>query len=244
MSKIRHLPVATTASRPLRTGQRVGEHWHDEHQLIYASSGVLTVATEHGVWVAPPSRALWIPAGTRHEPRPYGTTVLVTAGLTANPLRLSRPAVLAVTPLLRELLITYASTPAGPGLRRRRLLAVLLDQLTPTDARPLHLPPPRDPRLIAVGGLLDAGDHRPMAQLAAATGTSARTLARLCRAELGMTFPQWRTQLRLHHALRLLATGLPVTTVAHRCGWATPSAFIDVFRRTLGYTPGRRQGPG
>ena len=54
-----------------------------------------------------------------------------------------------------------------------------------------------------------------------------------------MTFPRWRTQLRLHLALRLLAEGLPVTTVGHRCGWSTTSAFVDVFRRALGHTPGR-----
>ncbi|WP_242001980.1 hypothetical protein [Kribbella steppae] len=34
-----------------------------------------------------------------------------------------------------------------------------------------------------------------------------------------MTFPQWRTQLRLHTALRLLAGGDSVTRVAHQCGW-------------------------
>ncbi|MET8338388.1 helix-turn-helix domain-containing protein [Streptosporangium canum] len=67
---------------------------------------------------------------------------------------------------------------------------------------------------------------------------SDRTLTRLCRAELGMSFPQWRTQLRLHHALRLLAEGTPVTAVAHQCGWASSSAFIDVFRRAFGHTPG------
>ena len=53
-----------------------------------------------------------------------------------------------------------------------------------------------------------------------------------------MSFPQWRTQLRLYHALRLLAEGQPVTVVAQRCGFATASAFIDVFRRSLGHTPG------
>lgn len=53
-----------------------------------------------------------------------------------------------------------------------------------------------------------------------------------------MTFPQWRTQLRLHQALRLLAVGTPVTAVAHRCGWSSASAFIDVFRRAFGHTPG------
>lgn len=53
-----------------------------------------------------------------------------------------------------------------------------------------------------------------------------------------MTFPQWRTQLRLHHALVLPAGRTPVTAVAHLCGWSSASAFIDVFRRAFGHTPG------
>jgi len=44
--------------------------------------------------------------------------------------------------------------------------------------------------------------------------------------------------MRLYHALRLLAEQTPVTTVAHRCGWSSTSAFIDVFRQEFGYTPG------
>lgn len=85
----------------------------------------------------------------------------------------------------------------------------------------------------------DPADGRTLARLGAAVGAGERTLSRLFRAELHMTFPQWRTQLRLHHALILLAENTPVTTVAHRCGWASASAFIDVFRRTFGHTPGR-----
>jgi AraC-like DNA-binding protein len=242
MSKISQLRPATTASRPLRAGQGVEEHWHEEHQLVYASSGVLTVTTERGVWVAPPTRALWVPARVRHAPRASGTTVLVTVGLAANPLRLARPSALAVTPLLRELLVVYASGAAEPSPDRNRLFGVLLDQLRPAAGeRSLHLPTPRDPRLAELGRILaaDPADPRPVPRLAAAVGTSPRTLARLCRAELGLTFPQWRTQIRLHHALHLLASGLSVTEVAHRCGWSTASAFIDVFRRTLGHTPGR-----
>lgn len=71
-----------------------------------------------------------------------------------------------------------------------------------------------------------------------ATGVSERTLSRLFRSEFGVTFPQWRTQSRLHHALRMLADDAPVTRVAHHCGWSSTSAFIDVFRRSFGYTPG------
>jgi AraC-like DNA-binding protein len=118
---------------------------------------------------------------------------------------------------------------------------VLLDQLRAAPQHGLHLPAERDPRLTAVCDLLrhDPADHRSLAQLGAATGVSHRTLTRLFGQEMGMTFPQWRTQLRLHLALRLLAEGLPVTTVGHRCGWSTTSAFIDVFRRAIGHTPGR-----
>ena len=73
-------------------------------------------------------------------------------------------------------------------------------------------------RLAAVCDLLlrDPADRRSLAQLGAAAGVSQRTLTRLFAQEMGMTFPQWRTQLRLHLALRLLAEGLPVTTVGHR----------------------------
>lgn len=52
------------------------------------------------------------------------------------------------------------------------------------------------------------------------------------------TLPMLTGVLRVRR-LRLLAEGLPVTTVGHRCGWSTTSAFVDVFRRALGHTPGR-----
>lgn len=263
MPSIRHTPRATTGLLPLRAGAEVDAHRHDEHQIVYAGHGVLSVTTDAGSWVAPATRALWIPAGTVHEHRAYGDTDLHLVGLPVadNPLRLDRPAVLEVTPLLRELIIEYTrkadptdpadpadpihppelpAPPDGRSAERSRLRAVLLDQLRRSTQQPVHVPAARDPRLVAVCAILraDPADPRTLARLGAATGVSDRTLTRLCRTELGMSFPQWRTQLRLHHALCLLADGTPVTVVAHRCGWASSSAFIDVFRRAFGHTPG------
>ncbi|MFI7634644.1 AraC family transcriptional regulator [Nonomuraea sp. NPDC049400] len=273
MPQIRHLSEAPTGRRPLAPGAGIDAHRHDTHQIVYACRGVLSVTTGAGTWVAPANRAIWIPAGTVHEHRAHGDTDLRLVGLTGNPLGLDRPAVLAVGPLLRELIIAYTADagrdprstvpphPAdarggdhaagarrggersggGDGGERERLWAVLLDQLRRAPEQPLHLPTAQDPRLAAVCAILhrDPADGRTLAQLAGQVGTSDRTLARLCRRELGMSFPQWRTQLRLHRALLLLADGVPVTTVAHRCGWASASAFIDVFRRAFGYTPGK-----
>ncbi|MFG1701893.1 AraC family transcriptional regulator [Nonomuraea sp. M3C6] len=250
MTEIRHLPEAPTGRRPLAPGSGIDAHRHDTHQIVYACRGVLSVTTGSGTWVAPANRAIWVPAGTVHEHRAHGDTDLRLIGLTGNPLGLDRPAVLAVGPLLRELIIAYtddaeSGDPAQGDAKYRgergRLLAVLLDQLKHAPEQPFHLPTADDPRLAAVCAILhrDPADPRTLTQLAAQAGTSDRTLARLCRRELGMSFPQWRTQLRLHHALLLLADGVPVTAVAHRCGWASASAFIDVFRRAFGYTPGQ-----
>ncbi|MER6998607.1 helix-turn-helix transcriptional regulator [Streptomyces sp. NPDC000410] len=242
MPEIRHAPHATTGLRPLPAGTGIDAHRHDEHQIVYAGRGMLSVTTDAGSWIAPATRAIWIPAGTVHEHRAYGDTDLHLVGLPVrdNPLGLDRPAVIGVGPLLRELIIAYTEHPADLTAERRRLRAVLLDQLRHSAEQPVHVPAAKDPRLVAVCAVLreNPADNRTLAQLGAVAGVSDRTLTRLCRAELGMTFPQWRTQLRLHHALRLLAEDTPVTVVAHRCGWASSSAFIDVFRRSFGRTPG------
>ena len=215
---------------------------------MYASRGVLAVATDAGSWVAPATRAIWVPAGSVHEHRAYGATSLHTIGLpaSANPLRLHTPAVLCVGPLLRELIIAYTRDPADSSARRERLRLVILDELRDARQEAVHLPTPRDSRLAAVCRLLELNpaDQRSLARLGAEVGVSQRTLTRLFAGELGMTFPQWRTQLRLHLALRLLAEGVSVTSTGHRCGWITTSAFVDVFRRHLGYTPGRRRHAG
>ncbi|WP_030954937.1 AraC family transcriptional regulator [Streptomyces sp. NRRL S-481] len=255
MPDIRHTPTAPTRAQRLTAGDRIDAHRHDDHQIVYAGAGVVAVTTDAGTWFAPGTRAIWVPAGTVHAHRAHGRLDLHLIGLPAddNPLGLDHPAVLAVSPLLRELIRAYTRDPAdgrperhrlGGVLRgspeRHRLRAVLRDQLRVSPQQPLRLPTPTDPRLAAVCALVhnDPADSRTLAALGAATGVGERTLSRLFRHEFGMTFPQWRTQSRLYHALRMLADGLPVTTVAHRCGWSSASAFIDVFRRSFGYTPG------
>ncbi|APY85304.1 AraC family transcriptional regulator [Streptomyces alfalfae] len=242
---IRHTPEAPTDTRSLAPGESIDAHRHDNHQIIYAGSGVVAVTTDAGTWFAPGTRAIWVPAGCVHAHRAHGHLALHLLGLPAdaNPLGLDAPAVLTVSPLLRELILACTRAPHEDTPERRRLRAVLLDQLRVSPQQPVQLPTPKDPRLAAVCGQLhrDPADPRGLAELAATAGAGERTLSRLFRRELGMTFPQWRTQLRLYHALRMLADGVAVTTVAHRCGWASASAFIDVFRRSLGYTPGAHQ---
>ncbi|MFD8305027.1 AraC family transcriptional regulator [Streptomyces sp. NPDC059690] len=244
MQKIRHDAVAPTRTQRLASGGKIDAHRHDDHQIVYAGQGTVAVTTDAGSWVAPATRALWIPAGTVHQHQAHGELDLHLVGLptTDNPLGLGRPAVIAVSPLLRELIVAYTRDPDDDSPRRHRLRTVMLDQLAVSPERPLHLPTPTDPLLRELHGILRAApaDNRSLDDLGRQIGASARTLSRRLRDDLGLTYPQWRTQIRLHHALVLLADDIPVTAVAHRCGWSSASTFIDVFRRTFGHTPGAR----
>ena len=57
--------------------------------------------------------------------------------------------------------------------------------------------------------------------------------------EIPATLGEWRQQLRLMRSLRLLALGVKISRVAMEAGYSTPSAFIAMFRKTLGTTPSR-----
>ncbi|MFD9688523.1 AraC family transcriptional regulator [Kitasatospora sp. NPDC059088] len=137
--------------------------------------------------------------------------------------------------------IEGGAVPGYGRAARQRLLRVLVEELREADEEPLHLPHPRDDRLRAVERILSGtpADATTLAGLGRQVGASSRTLSRLLRDELGMTFYEWRTQLRVHHALVLLAEGHDITHTAHACGWANPSGFIAAFTDLVGTTPGR-----
>lgn len=119
------------------------------------------------------------------------------------------------------------------------LVAVILHQLEAAQTVPLQLPHVSDSRLVRITGMLlkDPRDARTLAQLCRATGAGKRSVERLFQQEVGMTFAKWRQQLRLMQGMRLLAEGAKVTHAALECGYSTPSAFISMFKKTLGITP-------
>ncbi|MCV7310929.1 AraC family transcriptional regulator [Mycobacterium paraffinicum] len=243
MSEISHHGLVTS-SQALPPGARIERHRHPLHQIVYPSSGAVSVTTPAGTWITPANRAIWIPAGCWHEHKFHGHTRF--HGVALHPDRYRRgpsaPAVLAVNPLMRELIIACSQTDTTETEEHHRMLAVLHDQLQTTSvAEPLWIPTPVDERLRAACALIADNLHEPLTlrQIGHRIGTGERTLSRLFRDELAMTFPQWRTQLRLQRALVLLAEHRDVTSVSSECGWATPSAFIDTYRRAFGHTPGR-----
>ncbi len=223
---------------------------HPRGHLVYAARGILAVQTERGSSIVPANRVAWTPAGFLHSHRAHGETDMRILFLPASLARLlpDQPVVFMVSDLARAALLdltgprTYnaaqADTESGPLARLRR---VLVDELHQAEEQPLHLPEPRDDRLRAIARVLyeQPSDNTPLVELGRSIGASPRTLSRLFQDELGMTFYEWRTQLRIYHALVLLADGHNITYVAMACGWANPSHFIAAFTNIVGTTPGR-----
>lgn len=223
----------------------IPQHFHPEDQLIFGSRGVMTVRTKQGIWVVPPLRAVWIPAGTPHSVAILGPvsmrTLYFAPGLVKT--ATTKCFVMNVSPLLRELILHACKFPKLKKQEpaHRRVIEMILDQLEAIHSIPLQLPHPSDPRAMRIvqALLVEPGKQKTLAALCADCGASKRTIERLFIAETKMTFSQWRRQLRLLHAMQLLASGEKVTGAAWDAGYRSTSAFIVMFRRQLGQTPTR-----
>jgi len=101
----------------------------------------------------------------------------------------------------------------------------------------VRLPSGEPARRVARALRANPSDRRTLEQWGREVGASGRTLARAFVTGSGVPFGRWRTLLRLQAALPMLAAGEPVSRVASRVGYDTPSAFVAAFRRETGMTP-------
>ncbi len=258
-------PYTPGPQRPVRVRSRsvaadahFEPHHHPWAQLAYCASGLLqvTAAAQNGrdeevTFLIPPSRAVWIAPGARHhvsviEAAEFRTLYIAAA---ARPPGWDDCRMLVVSPLLRELVEALEALPPARASspREQWLMQLVLDELRQADTQALGVPMPPaqhgDKRLRALceAVLRQPARQATLAAWAADVGASERTLARLFREELGMSYQQWRQQALLAHALPLLARGLPVGQVAALSGYASDSAFSAMFKAAMGQSPSRFQ---
>jgi len=234
-------PVSIYA-RDLPADVSVGAHSHEWGQLTYAHNGMMRVSAEGSSWIVPPQRAIWIAPHVVHEVTMLEAACLSPLRIHASrdPFRGATCRVVEVGGLLRELIaaLETGEHPRDPG-RAALIGELILDELARAPSRPIRVPLPRDKRLKSLCEALLAapGDTQTLAGWARAAGASERTLARLFERELGMSFGQWRQQVRLAHGASLIARGMPLWQVAQQLGYASQSAFTAMFRKTFGTTP-------
>jgi len=228
------------------SSEYVPMHSHAWGQLLFLTEGLVKASAKGaGTWIVPPQRAVWLPAHIEHDIKVIHTVKMRNVYI-APQAALHLPTscqVINVSSLLRELIIALAGLQplydeqGADG----RLVDVFLDQLHLSEEMPLHLPQPRSDTLLKITGALSARpeQHFSMQHWQQTLGISSRTLARKFSEETGMTYSQWRQQAILLNALQRIAQGEAVANIALDLGYQSQSAFISMFKKALGKTPGQ-----
>lgn len=250
-------PVRAKARR-MEAAMRIDPHQHPWGQVVLSATGVVRMSARRGdglsTYIVPPSRAVWVPPRVEHVVTVVEDAEIRTLYIHPSARFIDEPGtgpcaqwtdcrVLEVSSLLREASAELDARPGGgtASERERLLSGLVLDELKRAAPVPLGVDLPSDRRLRA---LCDAVIEAPtrwntLEGWARHAGASPRTLARLFRSELGTSFVQWRRQVLLAHALSLSARRLPMARIASELGYASPSAFSAMVRRTLGAPPTR-----
>lgn len=231
------------------SGEIISVHKHRRGQLIHAISGVMEVVVGNRLWRIPPQRAVWIAPGVLHEMHALAAVQLRTAfvppGLIDERFGTDTK-VISVSPLLRELLLRSVAPRADQVALHAQILALLkaelgslLEESDSLTTYSVPLPRLGDKRVakICKALLADPGNRISLDEWALEIGASPRTLARLFHAEFGMSFVNWRQQVRVVAALNDLDQGTTVTVVAGELGYETPTAFSNMFRKVTGRLP-------
>jgi AraC-like DNA-binding protein/quercetin dioxygenase-like cupin family protein len=243
--------VVRALSTTYSSGYVMHPHRHAAHQLLFASSGAMTVTGDRTSWMIPPGRAVSIPAGIPHAIRMWGEVAMRSLYFPVNApapvFEATTCRVISVRPLLRELILRVAEMAALDSrvAVEARFMSVLMDELGTAQTEPLLLPMPTDVRALRAADdvLKNPADGAVAETLARRCGMSARTLERLFRAETGMRFGLWRQKAKLLESVRVLVEGRSVTDAALESGYSSVSAYIAAFKQTFGCTPGAMLPP-
>lgn len=219
-------------------------HSHDWGEFVYSFSGVMEVDLGHSRYLAPSQYALWLPPNVEHQGLNRYEACHFSLYIAA-PLSDRFPkaiCAISISPLVRAMIEYLRDDAEVPPYseRRRRMLQCLVDFLEAADRIGNYLPTSTDSVLASILEALEAnpGDNRSLQQIAKEAHITEKTLIRRCQKDLGMTLPEWRQRLRVVKAMDRLQRGEKVESIAYNMGYSSPSAFIAMFHRLTGTTPG------
>lgn len=238
------LPVVALRVQTTQSDREIPFHTHRKGQLILTLHGGVTCLAPDAYWMVPFNSAVWIPGGYLHSNRVTPNAQVLFLYIEPEwPGLPDTCCTLHISPMLREMMKHFAGLPFSSLSEdhNQRFARVMLDELVTMPVNSLHLPISPHPKMqLLADKLMNApGDRCTLSIWASRMAMSKRSFERFVLKETGMTFGRWRQQLQLLVAIRLLVTGLSVQHVACELGYDSPTAFITMFKKILGQTPGR-----
>lgn len=252
-----HRGLNLNVLQAFQAGRGYPRHSHDYTVIALVDSGVQSFELRGSTYVTTAGGLILLNPGETHtgEPRGDGYRYRAFYPTTAHLDAIAEEFGWRYTPhfttpraddpaLARQMHAMFnALTAAEPTPEAEsRYLAVMLALVRRYGGQP-NISTPRGTAHQAVQRAIDyihahAAEPVSLAQLAEVATLSRYHLLRVFSAAVGMPPHRYLESVRIRHAQRLLAVGVPLAEIAYRVGFASQSHFTQRFRHTIGVTPG------
>lgn len=228
------------------------EYKHKKARLLYAEGGIIHVfkATKH--WYLPARFYMWIPANTTYHLESTSSRIPLYSfyfkEMADMPSVLSVPNIFLSNDLMREMFL-FARDWAG-GVSKttnyskycllRAMMAIIPDTSSPIDAFPMQHPYPKSEKLKSVARYLNSNIDQSFTieQIAERFGMSSRSLSRLFKEDMGISYVRFLRAIRIAKALELMSeNNYTILEIAIRVGYNELSSFSNIFTRVTGIRP-------
>ncbi|MBU2940553.1 AraC family transcriptional regulator [Lacinutrix sp. C3R15] len=224
-------------------------HSHNKGQFLYTEGGVVHVKTDSRMYYLPARHYMWIPPGVRHAIYPSSPKVIMKNlyfPMAVNPSGFyKKEGIYPINNLLMELLL-YTKNWNGDLIKSQKnkyaivyAFKALIEQ-TVSKSLHLELPHPTDGRLINIIKYLtdNIQQEHLLPKLASNFSMTDKSLYRLFKKDLGMSFIKYYTQLRVFKSLEyLMNSDYNISEIANMVGYSSLPTFSNTFTKVMGKRP-------
>lgn len=218
-------------------------HRHTKGQLSYVEGGIAYITVSNHTYVIPARHYFWVPQGMEHILRiAYSATVLRSLYFyshddTTNPFY-SRLGIYPASELLIQM-INYTERWDGRHVTYKEKnfeFLVALKNILPelnSNALPIILPITDNEQMQRILAYLqkNMGEKLTLKTVSGHFNTSERSMSRLFRSTLHVSFLQYLKTIRMIRAIEMiLKTQRPISDIAFEVGYLTISSFSDAFQ--------------
>ena len=227
----------------------IEHHSHKKGQFLYTEGGVVYVKTDTRMYYLPARHYMWIPAGVRHSIYPSSPKVIMRN--LYFPIKSSasefykKEGIYHINNLLMELLLFTKNWNGDIRKSQKNKYPIvnafktLLEQSVSKSLH-LELPHPTDTKLISVTTYLSdkIDEEHLLPSLASKFSMTDKSLYRLFKKDLGMSFIKYYTQLRIFKSLEYLVNSdYNISQIANMVGYSSLPTFSNTFSKVMGKRP-------
>lgn len=228
------------------------EYRHPKARLLYAEGGIIHLFSADRHWYIPARFYMWIPANTTYHLESRSSHIqLYSFYFKVKPYDspyYNEPKAYLTNDLLREMLIATKNWQGiinktsnyGKYSFLRAIKAILPELSTSSISFPLQHPYPQDEKLRTIAQFLNEhiSESYTLAHISARFGMSSRTLSRLFKEKVGMSYVRFLRAIRMAKALELMAYDkYSILEIALMVGYHELSSFSNIFYRVTGIRP-------